>query len=199
MNTDELIATLDEAGLSPYQSAAYVSLLELGRVSAQELATASDVPGPRIYDVLDSLEEKGFITTYEREQLYAEAVAPDTGVSALTSRIDQLSDAVEEIQTRWHQPTSDIVDIGVVKQFETVLARSQSNIEAAQRQVLVALTFDQFLALESTLRAAHQRGISIQIALHYSPERSLSAETFAGACTEVRVGETPCMYEPFIT
>ena len=69
MNVDELITTLQNAGFAPYQAQAYVALLELGSASAQEIATASDVPGPRIYDVLHSLEEDGYITTYEQDPL----------------------------------------------------------------------------------------------------------------------------------
>lgn len=52
MDTDELYAVLEEAGLSPYQADAYAALLELGSASASEIATTSGVPQPRIYDVL---------------------------------------------------------------------------------------------------------------------------------------------------
>ena len=55
MDTDELHAVLEEAGLSPYQADAYVTLLALGSASASEIATASGVPQPRIYDVLRGL------------------------------------------------------------------------------------------------------------------------------------------------
>lgn len=68
--------TLRDAGLSPYQADAYVALLGRGTLSAQELAGASGVPGPRMYDVPDGLEAKGFVVTYERDQLYVEALEP---------------------------------------------------------------------------------------------------------------------------
>jgi DNA-binding MarR family transcriptional regulator len=63
MDTDELHAVLEEAGLSPYQADAYETLLELGSASASEIATTSGVPQPRIYDVLRGLEDDGYVTT----------------------------------------------------------------------------------------------------------------------------------------
>lgn len=76
MNTDDLVAVLKQAGFSPYQADAYVTLLELGATAASELADASDVPGPRIYDVLGDLEDRGYVVTYEQDRLYARARDP---------------------------------------------------------------------------------------------------------------------------
>jgi sugar-specific transcriptional regulator TrmB len=198
MDTDALLETLRNAGLSPYQADAYVTLLELGNVSAQELAKASDVPGPRIYDVLEGLEEKGYVVTYERDQLYAEAIDPEEGLSGLVDRIDRFQAAVSEIETRWERPQDAAIDIGVVKQFQTVLGRTRDSIIAAEQQILLAVTPRQYLELQSALRSAYQRGVSVQVALHSSTEFTPDEELFEGVCTEVRFGETPCLYEPFL-
>jgi len=50
MDDDELSAVLYDAGLSPYQAEAYVTLLELGTATATAVADACEVPDPRIYD-----------------------------------------------------------------------------------------------------------------------------------------------------
>ena len=42
-----------------------------------EVAEASDVPDPRIYDVLRDLADAGYIETYEQDLLYARAVSPE--------------------------------------------------------------------------------------------------------------------------
>ena len=48
MNTSELRAALEEAGLSQYQAEAYNTLLQLGAASATEIADACTVPTARI-------------------------------------------------------------------------------------------------------------------------------------------------------
>lgn len=54
---------LKQLGLNNYEIKAYVALVSSDRDSMQaaELSTASGVPMARIYDIMDSLEKKGFI------------------------------------------------------------------------------------------------------------------------------------------
>jgi sugar-specific transcriptional regulator TrmB len=203
MDTSTLVETLRNAGLSPYQADAYVTLLELGRVSAQELATASDVPGPRIYDVLAALEAEGYVVTYERDQLYVEARDPEDGLDSLLTRVSEFQDAIAEIESRWTRPRETPIDVSVVKQFQTVLGAARERIVATDHQIFLALRHEQYLALRSELRSAYRRGVAVQIVLHTAADTDadvdLSAELFDGTCSEVRLGETPCMYEPFLT
>jgi sugar-specific transcriptional regulator TrmB len=198
MDDAELVETLRDAGLSPYQAQAYVALLGRGSLSAQDLAGASDVPGPRIYDVLDGLESKGFVVTYERDQLYAEAVDPTAGAASIERRIERFRDALMEIEARWQEPESTPVDIGVVKRFETVLEHARDRILAADQQVSLALSYEQFLALEPALRAVHRGGVSIQVALHSTDGESLDESVFTGSATEVRLSGVRCTYQPFL-
>ncbi len=64
--------------------------------------------------------------------------------------------------------------------------------------MLLALTHEQFVDLEPTLRAAYRRGVSVHVAMHCPEEEMPRPEEFAGSCTEVRWGETPCLCEPFL-
>lgn len=47
-------------GLNSYEAKAYVALVGFGVLSPAELASVSDVPAPRTYDILRSLEKKGW-------------------------------------------------------------------------------------------------------------------------------------------
>ncbi len=42
-----------------------MTLLELGSRAATDIARGADIPGTRIYDVLDDLEQVGYIETCE--------------------------------------------------------------------------------------------------------------------------------------
>lgn len=52
---------LHEMGLSEYEASAYLALLQTGKATAKEVATAGDIPQSRVYDVLEKLERKGFV------------------------------------------------------------------------------------------------------------------------------------------
>jgi sugar-specific transcriptional regulator TrmB len=197
METGELAAVLREAGLSPYQADAYVTLLGLGSVSARELADASGVPGPRIYDVLRDLEDDGFVTTYEQDRLYARANDPSTGLASLRSRAERLEEAISEVEDRYREPASEASEVSIVRQFRTVVERARDDVDAAARHVQVAASVEQFRDLRPALVAARDRGVYVQASLYAPDDASFPDDerTFAGAATEVRRRE---FAEPFL-
>ncbi|RLG55980.1 MAG: TrmB family transcriptional regulator, partial [Candidatus Hydrothermarchaeota archaeon] len=48
-------------GLNKYEALAYITIVKYAVSSAREISKFSGVPYSRIYDVLDSLEKKGWI------------------------------------------------------------------------------------------------------------------------------------------
>ena len=86
METETFVTVLEEAGLSPYEAEVYVTLLDLGTASATEIADESEVPGPRIYDVLRSLADRGYVETYKQGTLQARAHDPPDVVENLQDR-----------------------------------------------------------------------------------------------------------------
>lgn len=198
METGELISVLKDAGLSPYQANAYVTLLELGAASASEIATASGVPGPRIYDVLRDLEDNGYVVTYEQDQLYARATDPGDALAAIRTRIGRFETAIEEIETRWHQPEAHDHEITIVRRFETVFEQTKRDIRDAEDYVLLSVTSVQFQELRPALREAHERGVYTHVVIQPLPDEELSLQTedFEGVCTEVQ-RTVPCWGKPF--
>lgn len=188
MDTGELKAVLESAGLSQYQANAYVTLLEHGSASASDLADASGVPGPRIYDVLRDLEDEGYVVTYEQDRLYARATDPEEALSGLRAQINQYETAVDEIQHRWQEPDSNDHEITLIRRFRTVLDRARADIESAERHVQLAVAPEQFIELRPLLADAHDRGVYIQISLYVPPDEDLPFEesAFEGTCTEAR-------------
>ena len=57
----ELISKLKDFNLNTYESKIWVALLMRGSATAGKLSELTDVPRSRCYDVLESLEKKGFI------------------------------------------------------------------------------------------------------------------------------------------
>ncbi|WP_240145874.1 TrmB family transcriptional regulator [Halococcus salsus] len=188
MDTDELHAILEEAGLSPYQADAYETLLELGSASASEIATTSGVPQPRIYDVLRALEDDGYVTTYNRDRLYAQANDPSEALSGLRGAIKRYETAIGEIEARYQESEVDEGDVSLVRRFRTVFEHSREVIKTADDHIQLAATPDQFRKLQTELQAAHERGVHIQLSLHVPPDNNLPLDKseFEGICTEVR-------------
>ncbi len=193
MEPNKLNTVLEEAGLSPYQADAYVTLLELGSASASEVASMSGVPQPRIYDVLRALDDEGYVTIYERDHLYAQANDPSKALSGLKTAIQRYEFAIDEIETRYQAPEVREGDVSLVQQFRTVLDHARESIETANEHVQLAATPDQFMTLQLLLQDAYERDVYVQLSLHLSPDDELPFDRseFDGVCTEVRRRDLP--------
>jgi len=196
VNRSELIETLEDAGLSPYQADAYVTILEFGAAPVTDVADASGVPDPRIYDVLRDLEREGYIELYERESLHAQADSLEEVTHDLQSRASRFTEAAGEIERRWEEPAMDESSISIVTQFETVLKNAAEWIREADTQVQVSLGADQYERLRPALAEATANGVEVHLSV-YAPDADAvaDAEADAAACTELRRREIP---SPFV-
>lgn len=196
MDSAELVDTLEAAGLAPYQASAYVALLDLGAASATEIAEASDVPKPRIYDVLDGLESYGYVETYEMESIHARAHSPAEVLADLRQRADRFESAASEVEDRWEQPELENSGTSVVSRFKTVIDRAETFIEGAEYQIQLSVTPENFERLRPKLVDAHERGVSTRVSIHTDPDGDLPAiDRFEGTCIEVRHRRLPA---PFV-
>ena len=59
--SDKTKKAMEEVGLGSYEIKVYISLLENGSMAASEISKKSNVPYSKIYEVLNSLEERGWI------------------------------------------------------------------------------------------------------------------------------------------
>ncbi|MUW15395.1 TrmB family transcriptional regulator [Halorubrum sp. CBA1125] len=198
MERAELTETLEDAGLSPYQADAYVTVLELGSAPVTRVADASGVPDPRIYDVLRDLESAGYIETYEQESLYARANDLDEIVDDLESRASRFTAATEEIERRWNEPSVEQSTVSIVTRFETVIKNADEFIREAETQVSVSLGVDHFERLRPALRAATERGVRVNLSIHTpngGTESLPDAEELREVCSEARHRQLP---SPFV-
>jgi len=59
--SDQTRKSLEKVGLTGYEIKTFTSLLKTGELTASNLSQQSGVPYSKIYEVLSSLEEKGWI------------------------------------------------------------------------------------------------------------------------------------------
>jgi sugar-specific transcriptional regulator TrmB len=199
MDTEALEGALADAGLSPYQVAAYLALLERGSATATEIAAASAVPDPRIYDVLRDLEAEGYVETYEQGSLRARAHDPSAVLSDLRGRAERFEAAAAEIEERWERPTPTIEghDASIVSRFETVLEGGRRAIEGATDQVQLSVTPEQFERLRDVLADAHESGVNVRASVNTDPrdpEALPGTGVLAATCTEARHRTLPAPF-----
>ena len=85
---DSAVENLVQLGLKEYEARIYVALVGLGEANVRRIHEASGVPRPRVYDVLNELDQKGFIEIRQGSPLMYKSVHPDIVVSFLKKDLD---------------------------------------------------------------------------------------------------------------
>ena len=83
---------LKSFGLNNYESKIWVTLLSKGSASASDLSELSGVPRSRTYDVLESLEKKGFVITKIGKPVQYLAIGPERAIERVKSNIKKESE-----------------------------------------------------------------------------------------------------------
>src|SRR5579884_3952495 len=88
---------LQQLGLNAYEARSYLVLVGHPRFKALELAARAHVPRQKIYEVLDSLVEKGFAQVVQEKTKLFSAVEPNLAIpSYLTRRAQALEQELTE-------------------------------------------------------------------------------------------------------
>jgi HTH-type transcriptional regulator, sugar sensing transcriptional regulator len=91
---------LQQLGLNAYEARSYLVLIGHPRFKALELAARAHVPRQKIYEVLDSLVEKGFAQVVQEKTKLFSAVEPNLAVPSYLVRRSQTLQRELEDQTR---------------------------------------------------------------------------------------------------
>lgn len=197
---------LQAMGLNAYEARSYLVLVGHSRFKALELAARAHVPRQKIYEVLDSLVEKGFAQVIQEKTKLFSAVPPDQALPAYLTRrrraleqelaeqaqtaqgmIDELSAAY--IEGQGGRSTLDYLRIvgdpvQIAWQFRRMLAEAQTEYLEFSRPPYAVDPLDAELVIQARARGVACRLLVEQGTLDPAHEKFLSEYRDAGA--EVR-------------
>jgi len=78
--SDKTRKSLDKIGLTSYEIRTFTSLLKGGELTASDLSQKSGVPYSKIYEVLGTLEEKGWVSSDDSRPTKYFAKSPSTAL-----------------------------------------------------------------------------------------------------------------------
>ncbi len=194
--SDRARRSLQEFGLTDYEIRSYTSLLEIGPATASELSEASGVPYSKIYEVLGSLEKKGWIEMEHGRPSKYYPKPPSVALEITKSQIENALKTNEGLVLKELQPVfekkgvRERPDIWIVRGNLNVLARIRETVEHVQKEILAAVpsipdvTAEMLIPLVKTIA---DKGVKVQIMTMKTPMSETMAK-LAKFC-EVRVRE----------
>lgn len=109
---DKLVDGLTQIGLQRYQAQVYIASFVLGEATAYLIAKESGVPRAKVYSVLDSLVELGFMVKVPAEKgMLFRALPPvntiDNTINSIISTIDGVKKGITRLQEKSSQKSSE--------------------------------------------------------------------------------------------
>ena len=174
----------------------WVALLSRGVSTAGELSDIANVPRSRSYDVLESLEKKGFVVMKLGKPIKYIAVPPPEAIERLKKRVaaeaEEHSKILEELKdsevmlqlTSLHTDGIETQDpselTGSLKGRENIYNHLEYQIKSAKNRVVIATTEEglkrKTVALLKQIKKAKERGVEIMIAAPYTEKTKKERE-----------------------
>ncbi len=181
---EELVAKVKSIfGLNTYEARVWLALLAKGTATASELADLADIPRSRAYDILESLEKKGFAIMKLGKPIRYMAVPPSEVIDRIKKRYEEMfqtklktleslksSDLLKELEEVFNRGivSLDITErSGTLRGYQNIISHIESMLKGAERSVNILTTEMFFVRQAMTLKPVfmdlRNRGVKVKI------------------------------------
>lgn len=180
--TTDFIKKLTQLGLNSYEAKLWTALLSRGTSTAGELSDIANVPRSRSYDVLESLEKKGFIIQKLGKPIKYVAIPPSEVLERVKKSIkaeaQQQANLMDELKdspilaelTTLHNQGVEMVEpadmTGALRNRNSIYEQLSLLIKEAESEILIMTTVEglkrKLSVLGNDLAKAAKRGVEIK-------------------------------------
>ena len=143
--SDKTKKSLENIGLTSYEIRSYTTLLKEREINASEISEKSGVPYSKIYEVLGTLEEKGWIGSDDSRPTKYFAKSPTTALETTKQSVENeflknQSVILTELTSLYEKSgTSEKPDIWVISGAMNIVAKIMELVENCRSEVLIAI------------------------------------------------------------
>ena len=137
-------AALREMGLNAYEIDAYIVLLGGGQMTAMEISQEAKVPYSKIYEVLNSLKEKGWIKSNDSRPFKYYPVPPLEATRSTKMQLEDKYLSWESTVTETLQPLYEKREL--IERPDMLILRGQQAVLGKLEEVLTKATIEVVIA-----------------------------------------------------
>ena len=143
--SEQVHRALERLGLTEYEIRAYTTLVEYGELTAAELSRKSAIPYSKIYEVLNSLEEKGWVASDRSRPSRFYPKHPATCIEITKMRLEkEMAEnerrILEELTPIYeHRGVREMPEIWIIRGEHNILSKVKETISSCEKELLVAI------------------------------------------------------------
>jgi len=170
--SDKTKKSLEKIGLTSYEIRAYTTLIKDGESNASEISQNSGVPYSKIYEILGTLEEKGWIGSDDSRPTKYVAKAPANALETTKQNADTIFSENKNVILSELVPlyeksgTSEKPDIWFISGALNIVSKIMEMVENCRQEVMIAVPQAGEEIVKQALpkiRQLHDKGIEITI------------------------------------
>jgi sugar-specific transcriptional regulator TrmB len=132
-----IVSVLKYFGFSDYEAKALISLLSRGEMSAKDIAEVSGIPRTSVYDVMSSLESKGFVEAFGKPKRF-KAIRAEEIISILSEKAGR---EIEFLQKELPKLSSTEVEEIRIYRGDLVLEKLRELVEETKENIFGILSY----------------------------------------------------------
>ncbi|MEM2354854.1 MAG: helix-turn-helix domain-containing protein [Candidatus Bathyarchaeia archaeon] len=189
--SEKIKALLRKVGLTDYEVNAYLALLEKGALTAKQISYGAQIPFSKVYQVLNSLEKKGWVEVVRKRPSKYFPKSPEAALKAAKAAMESEWMQIEKVVADELVPLYEKVkskekyDIWILRGLSNIASKFKEMVKKCQEELLVAfpsireeLIMDFFPLLQSL--------ISEKAEVHFMVSKGLNENVYKAFS---RIGE----------
>jgi HTH-type transcriptional regulator, sugar sensing transcriptional regulator len=167
---NDLSERLNHLGFTEYEAKAYLALLQQSPLTGYAISRVSGVPRSKIYEVLNSLVERGDVLISYGEPIQYAPKSPSDLLKTRSETFEkQLTEAANGLEEFMHQDTPNDL-IWDIRGRDEIFFRLREVIGRSKHQILVQIWEEDVIEIYSALEEAARLGNTITIMAYGNPD-----------------------------
>ncbi|MFD1645925.1 TrmB family transcriptional regulator [Haloarchaeobius litoreus] len=187
--TDDIVAEtvelLKSFELTEYEAKCFVALARIGQGTAKEASEVADVPQARVYDCMETLQDRGLVDVQQSKPRQYRGSDSDDALDTIERRVDRKLERLGELlpQLREGERGDEGGEIWVTDGSDEVAERMATLVGAADDEVMLAVAAPDLLTddLLDALVLADEAGVDVTVGSPDGSIRQRVADRVAGA------------------
>jgi sugar-specific transcriptional regulator TrmB len=175
----QLMESLRRAGLTIYESEAYLALLSGRELTAEEIAKGTSIPITRVYGTVEELMQKGFARTVQSRPRRYQAISPEearrgylthlrrnfeSNLLSIEDLMKRLQREIDPIYFESHLQVKPEELLEPIEDLESTERKTAEYIQNASDEILISTALFSWLPkVKSKLKTALARGVRVRI------------------------------------
>ncbi len=190
---DSVFTLLLELGLNKYESRIYLTLVEEGISTAKTISDITGIPYGKIYEIINSLSNKGFVITLPTKPLKCQAVSPQEVINNVKNHTDKklkkieksVKDTLEPIFAKNKKAFEPNDSFLIIKGRTSINKKLEELVSNARQRINIITTENGLKKLvfqKELLKRAKENGKGINIACNITKNNAEDATSLSEIC-----------------